>query len=127
MRDCRRVQRIDQTWRLRIGATVAQPFAQLQTGRRSEGLFFASTSLLGKLVAGLGVTIASFVLTIAGLKAGADPTQVSPESIWRLGALYVPTVLGLWLAMLGALSFYKLTRSDHEANLAALEARRLME
>ncbi|HPU15924.1 MAG TPA: MFS transporter, partial [Polymorphobacter sp.] len=94
--------------------------SELQTGRRSEGLFFASTSLLGKLVAGLGVTIASFVLTIAGLKAGADPTQVSPESIWRLGALYVPTVLGLWLAMLGALSFYKLTRSDHEANLAAL-------
>ena len=101
--------------------------SELQTGRRSEGLFFASTSLLGKLVAGLGVTIASFVLTIAGLKAGADPTQVSPEAIWRLGALYVPTVLGLWMALLGALSFYKLTRGDHEANLAALAARRLLD
>ncbi|TFU03876.1 MFS transporter [Polymorphobacter arshaanensis] len=101
--------------------------SELQTGRRSEGLFVSSTTLLGKLVSGLGVTIASFVLTIAGLKAGADPTQVSPEAIWRLGALYVPAVLSFWLAMIFALSFYKLTRSDHEANLAALAARRLLD
>ena len=97
--------------------------SELQTGRRSEGVFVSSTTLLGKLVAGLGVTIASFVLTIAGIKAGADPTQVSPDAIWRLGALYVPAVLSFWLVMIFALSFYKLTRSDHEANLAELAAR----
>lgn len=34
----------------------------------------------------------------------------------------MPTVLSLWLAMIFALSFYKLTRGDHEANLAALAA-----
>jgi len=98
--------------------------AELRTGRRSEGVFVASSTLLGKVVQGLGVTIASLVLTVAGLKAGADPSQVSPETLWRLGAIYVPTVLALWMAMLFALSFYKLTRSDHEANLAELAARR---
>lgn len=98
--------------------------AELKTGRRSEGLFSASTSFLGKLVQGFGVTIASFVLTAAGIKAGADPSQVSPESIWRLGAYYAPTVLALWMAMLAALTFYKLERGDHEDNLRALAARK---
>lgn len=98
--------------------------AEVATGRRSEGLFAASTALLGKLVQGLGVTIASFVLTAAGIKAGAAPGEVSAEAIWRPGALYVPTVLSLWMAMLGALTFYKLNRSDHEDNLRALAERR---
>lgn len=99
--------------------------AELKTGRRSEGLFAASTSFLGKLVQGLGVTIASFVLTAAGIKTGADPSQVSAESIWRLGAIYVPAVLTLWMSMLAALTFYTLSRSDHEANVRALAARKV--
>jgi GPH family glycoside/pentoside/hexuronide:cation symporter len=104
-------------------ADLVEP-AELKTGRRSEGLFSASTSFLGKLVQGIGVTIASFVLTFAGIKAGADPSQVPPEAIWRLGAFYVPTVLTLWMAMMATLTFYKLDRSDHEATLRALAARR---
>jgi Na+/melibiose symporter-like transporter len=104
-------------------ADLAEP-AELKTGRRSEGLFSASTSFLGKLVQGLGVTLASFVLTFAGIKAGADPSQVSPDAIWRLGAYYVPTVLTLWMAMMAALTFYKRDRQDHEDTLQALAARR---
>ena len=84
----------------------------------------ASTSFVGKLVQGFGVVIASFVLSFAGIKAGTDPSQVSPEAIWRLGAYYVPTVLILWMSMLAALTFYKRNRSDHEASLAALAAQR---
>jgi Na+/melibiose symporter-like transporter len=97
--------------------------AELKTGRRSEGLFSSSTQLLGKIVQGLGVSIAAFVLTFAGIKAGASPAQVPADAIWRLGALYVPAVLSLWLAMLAALTFYRIDRSDHEANLVALAAR----
>jgi GPH family glycoside/pentoside/hexuronide:cation symporter len=106
-------------------ADLAEP-AELKTGRRSEGLLSASTSFLGKLVQGIGVTIASFVLTFAGIKTGADPSQVSPDAIWRLGAYYVPTVLTLWMAMMAALTFYKRDRSDHEASLLALAAKREM-
>lgn len=104
-------------------ADLVEP-AELKTGRRSEGVFAASTSFIGKLVQGFGVVIASFVLTLAGIKAGTDPSQVSPDAIWRLGAYYVPTVLTLWMAMLAALTFYKRNRSDHEASLAALAAQR---
>ena len=104
-------------------ADLVEP-AELKTGRRSEGLFAASTSFVGKLVQGFGVIIASFVLTLAGIKAGTDPSQVPPDAIWRLGAYYIPTILTLWMTMLAALTFYKRERSDHEASLAALAARR---
>ncbi|WP_310498197.1 MFS transporter [Sandarakinorhabdus sp.] len=104
-------------------ADLVEP-AELKTGRRSEGLFAASTSFLGKLVQGFGVTIASFVLTFAGIKTGTDPSQVPADAIWRLGAYYVPTVLALWMAMMAALTFYKRERSDHEASLTALAAQR---
>jgi glycoside/pentoside/hexuronide:cation symporter, GPH family len=103
-------------------ADLVEP-AELKTGRRSEGLFASSSSLLGKLVQGLGISIAAFILTFAGIKTGTDPSQVSPDAIWRLGAYYVPTVLTLWMAMLAMLTFYKRDRSDHEAALQALAAR----
>lgn len=106
-------------------ADLVEP-SELKTGRRSEGVFAASTSFVGKLVQGFGVVIASFVLTFAGIKAGASPSEVSPDAIWRLGAYYVPTVLTLWMTMLAALTFYKRNRSDHEASLSALEAKRVV-
>lgn len=103
-------------------ADLVEP-AELKTGRRSEGLFASSSSLLGKLVQGLGISIAALILTFAGIKTGTDPRQVPPDAIWRLGAYYVPTVLTLWMAMLAMLTFYKRERSDHEAALQALAAR----
>ncbi len=98
--------------------------AELRTGRRSEGTFFAAISFIRKAVTGIGVTAASLVLGAAGLEAGLDPGQV-PESVsLRLGAVYVPVILSLWMTMIAILSLYRLERADHEANLAALAARR---
>mgnify|MGYP003594925702 CR=1 FL=1 len=91
--------------------------AELKTGRRSEGLFFAATAFIRKVVGGLGLTAATFVLTMAGLRAGADPSHVSAETVWRLGAYYVPTILSLWMAMLAVIGFYTLSREGHEENV----------
>jgi Na+/melibiose symporter-like transporter len=106
-----------------MGDLVEQ--AELKTGRRSEGIFFAASAFIRKVVGGLGLITATMVLTMAGLPAGADPTQVSPETVWKLGAYYVPTILSLWLAMLAVMSAYTLTRTGHEDNLRKLaEARK---
>ncbi len=98
--------------------------AEVRTGRRSEGTFFAAVSFIRKAVTGIGVTAASLVLGAAGLEAGLDPAEVPEAVSLRLGAVYVPAVLSLWLAMIAVLSLYRLERADHEANLAALAARR---
>jgi GPH family glycoside/pentoside/hexuronide:cation symporter len=94
--------------------------AELKTGRRSEGIFFAASAFIRKVVNGIGLTIATVVLTVAGLAPGADPSEVSAETLWLLGAYYVPTILSLWLAMLAVMGAYSLTRAGHEENLRNL-------
>jgi hypothetical protein len=67
------------------------------------------------------------VLTVAGVQAGADPTQVSEETIWRMGAYYVPTILALWMTMIAIMSGYRITREGHEENLRTLARTRAAE
>lgn len=97
--------------------------AELKTGRRSEGVFFAAVTFIRKCVQGLGVVAASFVLALAAFPKGAAPADVDPAAVWRLGAWYVPAILALWLAMMAAISLYRLNRGDHEGNLRALADR----
>ena len=94
--------------------------AEIKTGRRSEGIFFAASAFIRKVVGGLGLTAATFVLTLAGLQAGADPSQVSEETLFRLGLFYVPVILALWMTMLAVMMTYTITRDGHEANLRTL-------
>lgn len=97
--------------------------SELKTGRRSEGTFIAAATFIRKMVSGLGVAAATTVLALAGLKAGAKPEDVSPETVWRLGAFYVPVILSLWMAMMAAIAFYRLDRAEHEENLRQLAER----
>ena len=94
--------------------------AQLRTRRRSEGIFSAASPLIRKAVQGLGVITASFVLTTAQFPKGTDPTEVSPEALWRLGAYYLPTTLALWMAVMAIMSTCRLTGEEHEENLRLL-------
>ena len=98
--------------------------SELRTGRRSEGVFFAAVTFVKKCVLGLGLLAASFVLTMAAFPADAQQGGVSPDTLWRLGAYYVPTILALWLSMIAVISTYRIGRSDHEDNVRALSQRR---
>lgn len=97
--------------------------AEIKTHRRSEGIFVAAATFIRKMVAGLGVMAATLVLTLAEFPTGADPSQVPPEAVWRLGFYYVPVILSLWIAMMAAISTYKLDRAGHEDNLRRLAER----
>lgn len=98
--------------------------AELKTGRRSEGLFFATATFVRKAVQGLGVITAGFVLSAAEFPTGAAQDEVSQETLRNFGLYYAPTILALWLAMMAVLSTYKLTRAGHEENLRQLAANR---
>lgn len=101
--------------------------AELRTGRRSEGLFFAAATFVRKAVQGLGVITAGFVLAAAAFPTGAAQGQVSQETLRSLGLFYAPTILTLWLAMMAVLSTYNLSREGHEENLRRLAASRRQE
>jgi glycoside/pentoside/hexuronide:cation symporter, GPH family len=94
--------------------------SEVTTGRRSEGVFNAAETFVDKSVRGLGVMAASAVLTLAALPTGAKVEEVSADTLWWMGALYVPLVLALWLSMIAVIAHYQIDEARHEANLRQL-------
>ena len=101
--------------------------SELETGRRSEGILAAAITFAKKSVQGLGVLMASFVLTLAQFPKGVSVDDVSDQAIWDLGAYFVPIVTAIYLVMIGALTSYKLSKEDFEENLRRLQDRTITE
>lgn len=94
--------------------------SEVTTGRRSEGVFNAAETFVDKSVRGLGVMAASAVLTLAALPTGAKAEEVSADTLWWMGALYVPLVLALWLSMIAVIARYQIDEAKHAENLRQL-------
>ena len=94
--------------------------SQLRTGRRSEGVFFAANSFMQKVLSGMGLTLSGLVLWAARFPARAVPGQVSAASLDRLIVIYLVSTVGLYAISLVFISFYRISREDHEANLRKL-------
>ena len=101
--------------------------SEVKTGRRSEGVFASAITFTQKLVNGIGLMLASFVITLAGVKTGADASHVSHAALWRLGSIYVPTIITLWMVMVAVIGAYAINRDSHAENLRTLAARRAAE
>ena len=95
--------------------------SELKTGRRSEGVFFAAVTFTRKATQGLGAFAAGIMLSLISFPQGAARGDVQPETLWKLGAFYAPSLLLLWTLMIVAVSFYRIDRQDHEQNLQRLE------
>lgn len=97
--------------------------SELQTGRRSEGIFFAGISFIRKLSQGAGVMTASLVLAVAGFAKGGGGAGATEESIRLLGWGYAISLLVAWSFMILCVSFYRISRESHAENLRSLSAR----
>lgn len=95
--------------------------AELRTGERTEGLFFAGSFFMQKCVSGVGLLVSGAMLAAVGFPIGAAPGAV-PESV--LGQLVIYYAAALFV--LGALAAFFLWkfplggRREHEARLARL-------
>ena len=96
-------------------------YSEVQTGRRSEGLFFASMTFIKKFVQGFGVVMATTILTVAQFPVGISPGEVSLDALIRLGSYYVPSVVSVWMLMIFCISYYEVDRSRHNDNLSKLK------
>ncbi len=94
--------------------------SELKTGRRSEGTFFAGITFIRKLSQGIGVMTASLILAFAAIAPGTRPDAASADSVAKLGFGYAATLLTVWMLMILAITFYRISREDHARNLAAL-------
>lgn len=101
--------------------------SELATGRRSEGVFFAGISFIRKLSQGVGVFAASIILAAAAITPGMKPQEASDGAVYILGWGYGLSLLAMWMLMILSISFYRISREDHEANLKALADRNALD
>ena len=97
---------------------------EVRTGRRSEGVYYAAVTFTRKTTQGLGVLAAGLILSFIDFPEGADPSSVSQEVLWQLGALYAPALLAIYLAALFCIARYRIDKAEHEENLRRLAAAR---
>ena len=94
--------------------------SQVETGRRSEGLFLASATLVNKCATGVGLLASGALIDAIGFPLHAVPGQVEPAILRNLVLAYTPAIILLYLLMLGFLATYRIDRARHEANLRHL-------
>lgn len=97
--------------------------SELRTGRRSEGLFFSASAFVTKAVSGVGIFISGAMLALVAFPQGARPGRVPPGVIDDLGLAYVAMVALLYAGAIVAVSFYRITKDDHEAAVSELAER----
>jgi Na+/melibiose symporter-like transporter len=94
--------------------------SELSTGRRSEGVFFAARSFIGKAVHGIGVMTATLLLAVIQFPQGAKPGDVEPGIVVNLGLVYVPAVFSVYIISVLLVAAYRISRAAHEENLRRL-------
>lgn len=92
--------------------------AQVNTGRRSEGLILTADSLPQKLITSLSTVVPGFLLTMVGFPERAQPGEVAMEIMHRLAWIYVPIVLVLSLLSVATWAFFRIDEKTHNRNLA---------
>ena len=95
-----------------------------QTGRRSEGAFFAGNMFMAKCATGLGIFMTGQLLALSGLPERATPGAVPMGTVNTLSLAYAAVVAVFAIGIALVIRRFPITRADHEARLAALSAAR---
>ena len=96
--------------------------SQAETGRRSEGLFFAGYFFMQKCAVGIGTFVAGMILSFAVFPQKAIPGKVDIAVLDRLASLNMVALLIIGFAGLAILRHFPITREDHEQRVRALNA-----
>lgn len=95
--------------------------SELSTGRRSEGVFFAARSFISKSISGVGVLIATTLLSLVDFPKDAQPGLVEPQILLNLGLFYAPLVFLLYMAAITVIFIYRINQGIHEDNVKTLK------
>ena len=68
--------------------------------------------------------VAAAVLSVAHITPGMRPGDVSEASLRTLGWGYAGSLFVIWMLMILAVSFYRISRESHAENLRQLRERR---
>ena len=94
--------------------------SQQETGRRSEGLFFAGYFFMQKCAVGIGTFAAGMILTFADFPQNAVPGRVDVVVLDGLALYYMGTVLTLGIIGVLVLRHFPISRESHNERLRVL-------
>jgi Na+/melibiose symporter-like transporter len=97
---------------------------ELTTGRRQEGLFYASRTFFGKLTSALGHVLAGAAIDLIGFPTGAAPGTVPADVLFALGLIDGPLAALPSLVAIAFFARYRLDRRRHVAIQGQLAERR---
>jgi GPH family glycoside/pentoside/hexuronide:cation symporter len=94
--------------------------SQSETGRRSEGLFFAGYFFMQKCATGVGIFLAGLILSFAAFPENAKPGDVGDAVLGNLALGYALSILVIGILGLIVMRRFPISRADHEARVAIL-------
>lgn len=97
---------------------------QLTTGRQSEGLLFSAATFIGKTVSGMGVLVSGLLLTLVGFPNDAKPGAVNLSTVNDLALSLTVATFIFTTAALVIMSFYPVSKQDHERAVETLARKR---
>jgi GPH family glycoside/pentoside/hexuronide:cation symporter len=94
--------------------------SQQETGRRSEGLFFAGYFFMQKCAVGIGTFAAGMILSFANFPQDAKPGEVDVAVLDGLALYYMGTVVIVGFIGILILRHFPISRESHNERLRAL-------
>ena len=103
-------------------AEIVEAFEE-RTGKRAEGTFYSGNWLVQKCATGGGILLTGLLISLVGLEPGTPQTEVSEDVVRNLAALYMVTAVVIACFSAFWLWRFPITREEHEARIAAREAK----
>ncbi|TSB01770.1 MFS transporter [Sphingorhabdus contaminans] len=94
--------------------------SQQETGRRSEGLFFAGYFFMQKCAVGIGTFFAGMILTFANFPQDAVPGKVDASVLDGLALYYMVALATLGIIGILILRHFPISRESHNERLRVL-------
>ena len=98
--------------------------SEVDTSRRSEGLFYATRGFAGKAMSAGGILLAGVIVTVVGMESFVTADDMTREHRVLLTTLFLPIYCGLHAAAIVLLVYFRIPKDTHEQNLATLADRK---
>lgn len=95
-------------------------FSEMETGRRSEGVFFAGAFFIQKCTSGIGIFSSGLIVLVTGFPTGALPGHVPKPAIDQLTLIFIGLYMALGFAAAALYMRFPFGKAEHEARVAAL-------
>ena len=98
--------------------------SEIDTSRRSEGLFYATRGFAAKAMSAGGIFAAGIIVSIVGMESFVTAEDMTREHRELLTSLFLPLYCGLHAMAIVLLMFFHIQKDTHEQNLATLAERK---